>query len=71
VIRGRIEIGKCNDTSTVAFRITGKWKRNRKETKEPGVVSLSNGRRDVFIYMIAGASECAPAAAMALIERLK
>jgi uncharacterized protein YecE (DUF72 family) len=31
----------------------------------------SNGKRDVFIYMIAGAKERAPAAAMALIERVK
>jgi uncharacterized protein YecE (DUF72 family) len=31
----------------------------------------SKGKRDVFIYMIAGAKERAPAAAMALIERLK
>jgi uncharacterized protein YecE (DUF72 family) len=29
------------------------------------------GKRDVFIYMISGAKERAPAAAMALIERLK
>jgi uncharacterized protein YecE (DUF72 family) len=28
-------------------------------------------KRDVFIYMISGAKVCAPAAAMALIERLK
>ena len=31
----------------------------------------ANGARDVFIYMIAGAKVRAPAAAMALIERLK
>jgi len=36
-----------------------------------GKVPRSSGKRDVFIYMIAGAKERAPAAAMALIERLK
>jgi len=34
-------------------------------------LSRSNGKRDVFIYMISGAKERAPAAAMALLERLK
>src|SRR5215813_11590776 len=33
--------------------------------------SLQQGKRDVFIYMISGAKVRAPAAAMALIERLK
>jgi uncharacterized protein YecE (DUF72 family) len=30
----------------------------------------AKAKRDVFVYMIAGAKERAPAAAMALIERL-
>jgi uncharacterized protein YecE (DUF72 family) len=34
-------------------------------------VPRSKVKRDIFIYMIAGAKERAPAAAMALIERLK
>ena len=39
----------------------------------PAVAGKSPAKmqRDVFIYMIAGAKERAPAAAMALIERLK
>jgi hypothetical protein len=34
-------------------------------------VPRSKAKRDIFIYMIAGAKERAPAAAMALIERVK
>jgi uncharacterized protein YecE (DUF72 family) len=36
-----------------------------------GEVPRSKVKRDIFIYMIAGAKERAPAAAMALIERVK
>jgi uncharacterized protein YecE (DUF72 family) len=36
-----------------------------------GEAPRSKAKRDIFIYMIAGAKERAPAAAMALIERLK
>ena len=41
------------------------------DLKTIGGKAPAKGKRDVFIYMISGAKVRAPAAAMALIERLK
>ena len=40
-------------------------------TDSPDYPSFASGERDVFVYFINGAKERAPAAAMALIERLQ
>ena len=43
----------------------------RRMISRPSHAIAGGGKRDVFIYMISGAKVRAPAAAMALIERLK